>query len=615
MLSGIFNFFSNKSPDLTNTKRSRDGDGDDGNDGGDDDGKIFKIGHDYDTIEARRNHVISGLRDAGDLNQENLKRIIENPIGDFPDPIDVIELIEVNDIYELDELLYKMENETGNVTGIYDMEDVVSKAVNFITQYSPPKRAGSAGGGNDMDEPDVFNAFWVSAHGVYLSFDDHVVNTVENEFDIFRKYNTNLSEEALKEAIDKFKYSEAFSEEIGRQNGFDDYDEKRKEREKEWVTLYKGLFNEPPDQIQIEANEKLTNPVIIQGSPIDFTIEYRWAHKFEAANGSPPSEADWYSFMNDLNLTVLVRQIRDMCGMMFAGEEWNHGAPIIYLSSRQQEKVVLTMMMIKLQEKGIIITTNIIQLYIFFTRRILRRMFEKKTSGMTARPGEDKQWIDDTREGAVESWGVNMPHMTEQATQYTFKPSSTGESKYIHADYGLHMMNETKSMTDTNLMDPDINQRYQEYLVGKMHTYPNDEGQMVWNRKIKMARIALKKLIDTETLDIVDIVIIKSVSGIDLTPIFDSACQHTEDGRGILTRSGTLHPAPKGNVAKVAEDSPYFGSQPFDDDSDDEKYGGKRRTKKVRNTRKKSTRRTTKRRATKRKKKNKPKKKTRHRKR
>jgi hypothetical protein len=237
---------------------------------------------------------------------------------------------------------------------------------------------------------------------------------------------------------------------------------------------------------------------------------------------------------------------------------------------------------------------------------------------MKAETGENRKWVDATRDRAPQSWGVNTPHMDEQATQYTFEPN-IGEDSGQNPNYGLHMMNTNKSITETNLMDP---YKYTA-LDEKIRILPRNSSltidDEVWNRKIKMARIALKNLNDKKRADIVDIVNIKSVSGIYLTPIFDSACQHTTDGRGTLTR-GNFYVSPllPNNPNVNTTVSPHMDSQQqFGDDSDDsdENHGGKRRTKKVRNTRKKSTRRTTKRRTTKRKKKNKPKKKTRHRKR
>ena len=557
---------------------------DDDDDDDDDDGhKTVKVGHDYDTIEARRNAVIQNLQSAGKLtqkltqklSQENLKQIIEGPIPGFTDPIDVIQLIECDDVYNLNK--------------------VIPRAIDFIRQSQPVSARGADG------EPELFNAFWVSAHGVYLSYDDFLVNIVTLDLENYKKLNPDLSAEA----IENYKYSEDFLQRMGAQNGFGDYEEqkeKKAERETEWKNLYEKLFGKVPEFAQIAANEKLTNPVITQGFVEDFTIKKRWENKFVAANGDPPSKADETSFINDLELTVLVRQTRDMCGMMIQGSEWHDKIQpddVRGLSSRQQENVVILMMMRELHNnRDIIITTNIIQLYIFFTRRILRRMFLESTAGMKAVKGEDKKWINDTREGAVESWGVNTPRMEEQANQYTFTPNP-GEVQGLYPTYGLHMMNTNKSIHDTNLIEPGNNATLDKEIYNKIRV-PTPESSLtnedkVWNRKIKMARIALQKLTDKTSADIVDIVLIKSVSGIDLTPIFDSACQHTTANTGTLTRA-SFHPSikPNDNPNVFNKPSPDFESQrdyESEDESEDESevkgergggYGGGGKTRETR---------------------------------
>ena len=585
MFSGIFDFFYKKPQD---TKRSRDDDDDDDDDDGAGGDKRAKVGHDYDTIEARRNAVIQNLQNlqnlqsAGEitqkLSQENLKQIIEDPIPGFGDPIDVIQLIECDDVY--------------------DLNKVIPKAIEFISKSRPVSAMGADGEpesamGADGEpesamgadgEPEIFNAFWVSAHGVYLSYDDFLVNIVTLALAKYKKEHPNL----LPEAIENYKYSEEFLKRMGEENGFGNYEQQMEEkakRETEWTDLYEEIFQEVPSVDQIAANEKLTNPVITQGFVDDFTIKKRWENKFVAANGHPPSEADKTSFINDLDLTVLVRQTRDMCGMMLSGHEWSsqiQPGDEKHLSSRQQENVVILMMMHYLHNSKIIITTNIIQLYIFFTRRILRRMFEKRTSGMIAEKGENRKWVYDTRDRAPQSWGVNTPHMDEQATQYTFEPNN-GEDPGQNPNYGLHMMNTNKLIHDTNLMISVNNATLDKKIDNKIRVptpeYSLTDEDKVWNRKIKMARIALQKLIDNKSADIVDIVLIKSVSGIDLTPIFDSACQHTTANTGTLTRN-RFHASTivNANPHVDVEPSPDFGSQmqAYDSDDEREEVNGKR---------------------------------------
>jgi hypothetical protein len=527
----------------------------------DDDGNAPKRHReDDDGIVARRNAVIKNLQSAREitqkLSQENLKQIIEDPIPGFGDPIDVIQLIECDDVY--------------------DLTKVIPKAIEFISKSRPVSAMGADGKPESAmgadGKPEIFNAFWVSAHGVYLSYDDFLVNIVTLDLANFKKKYPNL----LPEEIEDYKYSEDFLQRMGEQNSFGDYKKQKEERKTEWKNLYKSLFKEVPSKYQIAANEKLTNPVITQGFVDDFTIEKRWAYKFEAANGHPPSEDDKTSFINDLGRTVLVRQTRDMCGMMLHGSEWHdkiQPGDEKHLSSRQQENVVILMMMRYLHNSKIIITTNIIQLYIFFTRRILRRMFLERTSDMKAGKGEDKKWINDTREGAVESWGVNTPRMEEQANQYTFTPNP-GEVQGLYPNYGLHMMNTNKSIHDANLIVPGNNATLDKEMDSKIRVptpeYSLTDEDKVWNRKIKMARIALQKLIDNESADIVDIVLITSVSGINLTPIFDSACQHTTANTGTLTRTGFHESILRVNPHVRAEPSPPFDSQMQPGESEDE---------------------------------------------
>ena len=543
---------------LNAQKRPKDDDDDDGNTP-----KRHREDDD-DGIVARRNAVIQNLQSAGEitqkLSQENLKQIIEDPIPGFGDPIDVIQLIECDDVY--------------------DLNKVIPKAIEFISKSRPVSAMGADGEPESAmgadGKPEIFNAFWVSAHGVYLSYDDFLVNIVTLDLANYKKKNPNL----LPEAIEKYKYSEDFLQRMGEQNSFGDYKKQKEERKTEWKNLYKSLFKEVPSDVQIAANEKLTNPVITQGFVDDFTIEKRWAYKFEAANGHLPSEDDKTSFINDLGRTVLVRQTRDMCGMMLHGSEWHdkiQPGDEKHLSSRQQENVVILMMMRYLhnylRDSETIITTNIIQLYIFFTRRILRRMFLERTAGMEAGKGEDKIWINDTREGAVESWGVNTPRMEEQANQYTFTPNP-GEVQGLYPNYGLHMMNTNKSIHDTNLIVQGNNATLDKEMDYKIRVptqeYSLTDEDKVWNRKIKMARIALQKLIDNESADIVDIVLITSVSGINLTPIFDSACQHTTANTGTLTRTGFHESILRVNPHVRAEPSPPFDSQMQPGESEDE---------------------------------------------
>ena len=524
-------------------KRPRDDDDDDDNDDG---------------IVARRNAVIQNLQSAGEitqkLSQENLKQIIEDPIPGFGDPIDVIQLIECDDVY--------------------DLNKVIPKAIEFISKSQPVSKSHPVSAMGADGEPEIFNAFWVSAHGVYLSYDDFLVNIVTLDL---ANYKNKHPSPPSPGAIENYKYSEDFLQRMGEKNGFDNYKKQKEERKTEWTDLYKKIFHEVPSEDQIAANEKLTNPVITQGFVDDFTIKKRWENKFVAANGHSPSEADKTSFINDLDLTVLVRQTRDMCGMMLSGHEWSsqiQPGDEKHLSSRQQENVVILMMMHYLHNSKIIITTNIIQLYIFFTRRILRRMFLERTSDMKAENGENRKWVDATRVSAPQSWGVNTPRMEEQANQYTFTPNP-GEVQGLYPNYGLHMMNTNKSIHDTNLIVPGNNATLDKEMYDKIRVptpeYSLTDEDKVWNRKIKMARIALQKLIDNKSADIVDIVLIKSVSGIDLTPIFDSACQHTTANTGTLTRT-SFHESTKVNVNRHvnAEKSPFTGSQMQDYESEDE---------------------------------------------
>jgi hypothetical protein len=193
----------------------------------------------------------------------------------------------------------------------------------------------------------------------------------------------------------------------------------------------------------------------------------------------------------------------------------------------------------------------------------------------------DSTWLKQLGEQADTAFGSYTPKMNDQANRYTFKPHAN-ESVEYYPEYGLHILignKLAKPGKSSNLMDKNTNTEYDAILA------TNDGGNDA-SPKIKMARMALAKLLATNTLDAVEVFAIQNavIEHKHVQGLFDVSCQHSEGEHRIFTRSGLRVEKP----SPAAENFPVPHSQ--QDQPGGKRRIKKRRTKKRRNTTKKCKR-------------------------
>ena len=488
-----------------------------------------------------------------------------------------------------------------DVTNIYNLEDVSNKVAKFISEYNNRLKQGLVKPDAMIEDqsPDLSKSVghvYVSAHGVY---------------DLENKYRTAIANEVLKtwsktnSEGGKADYinSAAFMADIRMQEwknhptqqGLNQITETGREsilgaitievqaertaRENKFKKRYKALFlDADPNDLQISANEQLENPAFESES---YKIKNRWTNHFIAATGRKPTDDDIDMFTVQLQNTLHVRQIKNMCGVFDGGEHITKTfdiTDISKLATRQQEMIIIDTIRNNLVNERVPYTAINTHLEIFFIRRILRQIFSMaRAIDIKTRP--TREWFTGLKEQASTAFGSYTPTMNDQANRYTFKPND-GEHVNYFPEYGLHILigNKLDDPGKSNLMNKATNTEYNAILAAV-------DGGNDASPEIKMARMALAKLLAMNTLDAVEVFTIQNalLEHKHVQGLFDMSCQHSEGEHSTIIRSG-LHVEKPSHAAKnfPLPDSQFLGGG--------KRRIKKRRTKKRRNTTKKCKR-------------------------
>ena len=481
------------------------------------------------------------------------------------------------------------------VTDIYNLEDVSNKVAKFISEYNNRLKQGLVKPDAMIEDhsPDLSKSVghvYVSAHGVY-DLENKLRTGVASQ--VLKTWSKTNSEGGKADYIN----SAAFMADIRMQEwknhptqqGLNQITETGREsilgaitievqaertaREKKFKKRYKALFlDADPNDLQISANEQLENPAFESES---YKIKNRWTNHFIAATGRKPTDYDIDRFTVQLQNTVHVRQISNMCGVFTDGEHITETFDIndiSKLATRQQEMIIIDTIRNKLFNADVSVTAINTHLEIFFIRRILRLIFSMARDTDIKTP-TTREWFTGLKEQVGTAFSSYTPTMNDQANRYTFKPHD-GEPVNYFPEYGLHILigNKLADPGKSNLMNKATNTEYNAILAAV-------DGGNDASPEIKMARMALAKLLAMNTLDAVEVFTIQNalLEHKHVQGLFDMSCQHSEGEHSTTTRTGAV---PKDSLS--AKQFPEPSSQIIG--------GGKPRTKKRRNTKKRSKR-------------------------
>ena len=326
------------------------------------------------------------------------------------------------------------------------------------------------------------------------------------------------------------------------------------------------------------------------------TILEVWKQLYrETYGGEEPLPLEISRFERYANQCMLISQVScGVCGIMEEAENLKEGElqESILLSSRQVEQATIQTFMSSLVESDIPITNNVMQLIIYFTRRVLRATFnsnyENIVVNLTDEEKIDKTWYEQIQDIADSdtSWSSYSVNVAENICKNFTCEASPDEPERMYANYGMHVNLMGNAVPDVNIRN--IMTNPVEYIDDILAINKDDMS----NPNINIALRSIELLRDTHQTNLAALLAISNALKLKLA-LFDSSCEYYQDRGGVkVLRCGkvvaTQEQKEKSEKipARVKEMQPPADSQ-RDDYWAPELGGGRRR----RTTKKKSRRR------------------------
>jgi predicted transcriptional regulator len=326
-----------------------------------------------------------------------------------------------------------------------------------------------------------------------------------------------------------------------------------------------------------------------------------WKQLYRETYGNKePVPLEISRFERYANQCMLISQVScGVCGIMEEAEHPKEGElqESILLSSRQVEQATIQTFMSSLVESGIPITNNVMQLIIYFTRRVLRATFnsnyENIVDNLTDEEKIDKTWYEQIQEIADSdtSWSSYSVNVAENICKNFTCEASPDEPERLYANYGMHvnlMGDVVPDMTIRNIMTNHVK------YIDDIFAINRDD---MTNPNITIAVRSIELLHETRQTNLAALLAIANAFKLKLA-LFDSGCEYYQDRKHVkVLRCGkvvaTQEQKEKSEKmpAHVKDMQPPADSQQLDDYWEPELGGGNRR----RRTAKKKPRRRAKR--------------------
>jgi hypothetical protein len=327
------------------------------------------------------------------------------------------------------------------------------------------------------------------------------------------------------------------------------------------------------------------------------TILQVWINLYRETYGKEPVPLEISRFERYANNCMLISQVLcGVCGIFEEADEPKEGAlqePRV-LSSREVEQATIQTFMSSLVESGIPITTNVMQLIIYFTRHVLRATFNSnygdimETIDNVVDP--DKPWYEQIQQiadsdTAWSSYPINVAK--NLCKNFTCEPSP-GETELYYANYGMHVNLMGDAIPDMRIRNMMTNPA--EYIN---YIRIRNEHDMS-NPNINIAIRAIESLSRTRQTNLAELFAIANAFKLRLA-LFDSGCEYYQDqGRVKVLRCGKVVATKEQKVEaekippSVKQMQPPPDSQREEDTRWEPEFGGGRRR---RTTKKKHRRR------------------------
>ena len=322
-----------------------------------------------------------------------------------------------------------------------------------------------------------------------------------------------------------------------------------------------------------------------------------WKQLYRETYGNKePVPLEISRFERYANQCILISQVScGVCGIMEEAENLKEGElqESILLSSRQVEQATIQTFMSSLVESGIPITNNVMQLIIYFTRRVLRATFnsnyENIVVNLTDEEKIDKTWYEQIQEIADSdtSWSSYPVNAAENICKNFTCQASPDEPERMYANYGMHVNLMGDAVPDVNIRN--IMTNPVEYIDDILAINKDDMS----NPNINIALRSIELLRDTHQTNLAALLAIANAFKLKLA-LFDSGCEYYQDRKHVkVLRCGKVVATQEQKEKSekmppsVKQMQPPPDSQQPDDYWEPELGGGRRR----RTTKKKPRRR------------------------
>jgi len=340
-------------------------------------------------------------------------------------------------------------------------------------------------------------------------------------------------------------------------------------------------------------------PAVVEQIRNESTILQVWIKLYRETYDEEPIPLEISRFERYANNCMLISQILcGVCGIFQEIDMPKEGAlpePRV-LSSREVEQATIQTFMSSLVESGIPITNNVMQLIIYFTRRVLRATFNSSYGDIMETIGDatdpDKPWYEQIQEIADSdtSWSSYPINIAENLCKnFTCEPTP-GETELYYANYGMHVNLMGDAVLDMSIRNIMTNpERYIAYI--------NTRNEFdTSNPNINIAIRAIESLSRTRQTNLAELFAISNAFKLRLV-LFDSGCEYYQDqGHVKVLRCGKVVATDEQKVKSEKIPPSVKQMQPPPDSQRDEEdarwepeFGGGRRR---RTTKKKPRRRT-----------------------
>jgi len=255
----------------------------------------------------------------------------------------------------------------------------------------------------------------------------------------------------------------------------------------------------------------------------------------ETYGGEEPVPLEISRFERYANQCMLISQVScGVCGIMEEAEHPKEGElqESILLSSRQVEQATIQTFMSSLVDSRIPITNNVMQLIIYFTRRVLRATFnsnyENIVDNLTDEEKLDETWYEQIQEIANSdtSWSSYSVNVAENICKNFTCQASQDEPERLYANYGMHvnlMGDAVPDMTIRNIMTNPTK------YIDDIFAINRDDMS---NPNINIAIRSIELLHETRQTNLAALLAIANAFKLKLA-LFDSGCEYYQDRKHV----------------------------------------------------------------------------------